>query len=162
MHELVLKCLTLTTRKVLGLPRILQMIERLKAEILESDEPFVWEVLPEGLVKEVFSVGVRSGWVFVLKPTCETPPHFHPNSVQFTAVIEGSGRIRVGEEERDVRLFDETSFKPVWYVIGEGVPHAVSTGGVPMVVVSFHTCPSGELLEVESESGRRRVYARMR
>jgi len=161
MCKLALKRLTLTAKKALDLPRILQIMERLKVEILESDEPFVWEVVPEELLEEVFSLGVRSGWVFVLKPSCETPVHFHPNSVQFTTVIEGSGRIRIGGEEKKVRLFDEVHPESCWYIIGRGVPHSITTGEVPMVVVSFHTCPPDEVLEVESESGRRRVYARV-
>ena len=155
-----LEYLTIVARKALDLPWVSQMIKRLKMEILCSDEPFIWEVLPEKLVGEVFSAGIRSGWVFVLKPNCKTPTHCHPNSVQYTAVLEGSGRIRIGGEEKEIRLFDPSCNEAAWYIIDEGVPHMVITGDAPMVVISFHTCPSDELLEVETRSGRRRIYVK--
>lgn len=56
--------------------------------------------------------------VFVLRPNCRTPAHFHPNSVQFTVVVEGNGRIKIGDVEKEVEVFDKDTHSPVWYVIG--------------------------------------------
>jgi hypothetical protein len=46
----------------------------------------------------------------------------------------------------------------VWCVIGEGVPHEFFPEETEMVVVSFHTCESSELEEIECGAGAKRLY----
>lgn len=121
---------------------------------------FIWKVLSEQLLGEAFPNGIRSGWIFVLKPNTCTPSHYHPNSVQHTAVIEGGGKIKIGKEEKEVETFDLQRKQPMWYVIPKNVPHAVNTRDRAMAVFSFHTCSPNELLEVETSSERSRFYER--
>lgn len=141
-------------------PHIPRTIGLLKREIAESEEPFIWRVLSEQLLGEAFPDGIQSGWIFVLKPNTRTPSHYHPNSVQHTAVIEGSGKIKIGREEKELQTFDLQRRQTMWYIVPKNLPHAVTTRDLAMVVFSFHTCPSSRLLEVETSSGRSRFYER--
>ena len=160
LSNIDLEHLTSLTKKALRAPHISHTIELLKREIIESEEPFIWRVLSEQLLGEAFPNGIQSGWIFVLKPNTHTPSHYHPNSIQYTAVIEGTGKIKIGREEKELQTFDPERRQPMWYVIPKNVPHAVITRDLAMVVFSFHTCPPGKLLEVETSSGRSRFYER--
>jgi len=150
--------LTNLTKRALKTPDILHTIQLLKEEIIGSEEPFIWKVLSEQPLLEKFPHGVQSGWVFALKPNTSTPPHRHPNSVQYTAITEGSGTIRIGKREREIQTFDPQKNQLTWYVIPKNVPHSVDTREQAVVVLSFHTCPPNELIEVETSSGRSRFY----
>jgi len=152
--------LTNLTKRALVSPTVLDMIELLKKEIVESEGPFVWRVLSEQLIGATFPRGILSGWIFVLKPDTCSPSHQHPNSVQYSAVVEGRGKIKIAEEEEEIRVFDPRGIQQVWYVIPKNVPHAVATRDRLNVVLSFHTCSSNELIEVETSSGRSRFYER--
>lgn len=153
-----LEQLTFLARKALSNPKILRQINFLKEKILESEESFIWRVLSEQLLEEKLPNGIRSGWIFVLKPNTHTPSHYHPNSVQYTLVIEGSGKIEIGQKKMTI---PDLQSNEGWYVIPKNVPHAVTVKEKVMVVLSFHTCPSNELLEIETQSGRSRYYARL-
>lgn len=158
MSNVDLDHLTSVTEKALRAPHILDMIALLKAEILKSKEPFIWKDLSEQLPREGLPNGIQSAWIFVLKPNITNPAHHHPNSAQHMAVIEGVGKIRIGREEKKIQIFDPQGNQPTWYIIPKNVSHAVTTKKRVMVVFSFHTCPSKELLEVEILSGRSRLY----
>ena len=160
MSNIDLEILSSLTKKALGIPYILETIKLLKKEILRSDESFIWKALSEQLLEETFPNEIQSGWIFVLKPDTTTPSHYHPNSVQYTTVIEGQGRIKIGEKEEEVRIFDSRRTSPIWYIIPENVSHSVTITNRAMVIFSFHTCPTKELVEVETSSGRSRVYER--
>ena len=134
------------------------MMEFLEAKILDSTEPFTWKVLSGRLLRESFPKEIQSAWIFALKPNIRTHSHYHPNSVQHTSVIKGSGKIIIGKDEKEVQTFDPQGMHPIWHVIAKNVPHAVTTGGRAMVVFSFHTCTPNELLEIETLSGRSRFY----
>lgn len=159
MLDVNLEDLTNLAKKTLASARILHRIALLKKEITKSKELFIWEVLPEGLLGETLPNGIRSAWIFFLKPDTCTPSHLHPNSVQYSAFIEGGGWIRIGGEEKEIQVFDLCG-KQAWYIIPKNVPHNVVTLGRANAVLSFHTCPSNELIEVETSSGRSRYYAR--
>lgn len=152
--------LTNLAKRALASPEILRLIGLLKKEVLEGEDPFVWRVLSEKVIKETFPEGILSGWIFVLKPNTCSPCHQHPNSVQHSVIIEGGGKIRIGKEEKEIQVSGLRGKQPVWYVIPKNVPHTVATRRRLNVVLSFHTCPSNELLEVETSSGRSRLYER--
>jgi gentisate 1,2-dioxygenase len=44
------------------------------------------------------------------------------------------------------------------YVIPENTPHSFQSGHEPLVLMSFHTVPVNDLVEIEIEGGRRRRY----
>jgi len=158
MQETDLSKLSLLVKKILKNRGVLNIIDGLKAQLLESNEPFVWATLPRQLIGEEFPKDIHSAWIFVLKPNYHTSAHYHPNSTQHTAVIEGSGRAKIGNQEVELQVFNSHDIQPIWYVIGKSVPHEFVTRDSPVVVISFHTCPANELIEVETESGSRRLY----
>jgi mannose-6-phosphate isomerase-like protein (cupin superfamily) len=160
MQETDLPKLTSLVKKILKNRDALNIINGLKAQLLESNEPFVWATLPRQLIGEEFPKGIHSAWIFVLKPNRHTSSHYHPNSTQHTAVIEGDGSARIGNQEVELQVFNPDDIQPIWYVIGKNISHEFMTGDSPVVVISFHTCPADELVEVETESGSRRLYER--
>jgi len=105
LSKVNLEQLTCLARKALSNPKILRQINFLKEKILESEESFIWRVLSEQLLEEKLPNGIRSGWIFVLKPNTHIPSHYHPNSVQHTLVIEGSGKIEIGQKKKTIPPF---------------------------------------------------------
>lgn len=160
MPETDLSKLTLLVKKMLKNRAVLNIIDVLKTQLLEGNEPFVWATLPHQLIGEDFPAGIRSAWIFVLRPRYHTSPHYHPNSIQHTTVIEGGGWAKIGDQEVELRVFNPHDIQPIWYVIEKGVSHEFVTRDSSVVVVSFHTCLANELVEVETESGSRRLYER--
>lgn len=158
MGDIDLEHLTSLTRKGLKKPQISLVINRLKTEILRCADPFIWNVLSEHLLGESLPKGIRSAWIFVIRPGICSPAHYHPNSVQFTTVIEGGGKIKIGEVETEVETRSPRGRQPIWYIIPKNASHGVITKDRAMVVFSFHTCISKELLEVETSGGRLRLY----
>jgi len=158
MGDIDLEHLTSLTRRALKKPQISLIINRLKTDILRCADPFIWSVLSEHLLGESFPKGIRSAWIFAIKPDICSPAHFHPNSVQYTIIVEGDGKMKIGEGEREVETFSPRGRQPIWYIISKNVSHEVITKDSVMVIFSFHTCVSKELLEVETSSGRSRLY----
>jgi quercetin dioxygenase-like cupin family protein len=69
--------------------------------------------------------------VVELAPNAVVPEHRHPNE-QIGMVIQGSGRFRVGDEERDVRPGS------TWRVLAD-VPHEMHVGPEGAVVIDVFT-----------------------
>lgn len=132
----------------------------LKAQLLDSSEPFVWETLPEHLIGEKFPTGVRSAWIFVLRARHHISSHHHPSSIQHTAVIEGDGWAKIGNQRIELQVFNPNGVQPIWYVVGKSVPPEFVTGDFPVVVISFYARNAHNLVEVETESGSKRIYER--
>ena len=64
-----------------------------------------------------------------LDPGGETAEHFHPNTEEIYYFIGGSGRMRLGEQEDEVRVGD-------CVVIPAGVAHKLwNTGGEPLALL---------------------------
>jgi hypothetical protein len=137
-----------------------EIVDGLKKELNYSEEPFVWSVLDLGSVNCALPERIKSGWVFVLKRDVPSGRHYHPNSVQHMAMIEGRGQSCVGNVRKEMVRFGTPGQPPetVWYVINEGVPHEFFPEETEMVVVSFHTCEARELEEVACGSGAERLY----
>jgi len=155
MNRKYLKKLCKATQKLLAEENIEKIISNLKIKIDKSKEPFIWHIVDiknfQGL-----PLNIKSAWIFVLKPNVSSHLHYHPNSVQHTTVIEGKGKIRIGNSYQNLRLFDAND-ETTWYIINKNVPHEF----FPMkktVIISFHTCLSHELIEIRCESGEKRIY----
>ncbi len=75
-------------------------------------------------------------------------------------VIEGRGQSKVAGKLRDMPQFGspQHSLEHQWYVIDQNVPHEFRPESSDMVVMSFHTVESADLIEVSTESGRTRRY----
>lgn len=160
MQEADLSKLTSLVERILRNRDVLNTIDDLKAQLLETNKPFVWATLPKDIIGKELPTSIHSAWIFVLRPNYHTSSHYHPNSTQHTAVIEGDGWAKIGNQEVELQVFNPHDIQPIWYVIGKNVPHEFVTRDSPVVVVSFHTCLADELVEVEIESGSRRLYER--
>jgi len=158
MRKDVLSKLTPLVKKMMQERDILDIIEDLKAQIGECNEPFIGVSIPEHRLRERFPSGIKSAWVFVIRSHTKFPSHHHPNSVQHTVVIEGAGKVKIGDREVEVKRFNPKDPRPIWYIIGKNTSHQFVTEDFPIVVISFHTCHARELIEVETESGRSRFY----
>jgi len=158
MQEADLSKLTVLVEKMLRNRKVLNIVDGLKAQLEESNEPFIWATLPEHLIGTEFPTGILSAWIFVLKPRYHTSSHYHPNSTQHTIVIKGDGWAKIGNKGVRLQVFDPNDLQPIWYVIGKSVPHEFVTEDFPVVVISFHTCHADDLIEVETETGSSRFY----
>lgn len=125
------------------------------AMIASGGEPFGWHFLDFAGVELPW--GIRSGAVFVLPAGSRPDAHRHPNSVQHMRVLSGSARLTLSG--KDGPASDEVidvGDRRVWVVIATDVVHgfAVAETG-DLEVVSFHTVPANEIVEVSSEGERR-------
>jgi hypothetical protein len=116
--------------------------------MLQTGEEFGWEFVSLGPLPEA----IASAGLFVLPAHSRPTPHRHPNSIQHMRRLAGEARVRLtlGDEVVD-RLVgaDER-----WVVIEADATHQIDVGDREFVVISFHTVPQAELLEV-TETGQR-------
>ena len=116
--------------------------------MLQTGEEFGWEFVSLGPLPE----GVASAGLFVLPARSRPTPHRHPNSIQHMRRLSGEARVRLtlGDEVMD-RLVGADAR---WVVIQADATHQIDVGDQEFVVISFHTVPQEELLEV-TETGQR-------
>ena len=141
-------------------PTIHSLVDTLKKQLQHTSEPFVWSTIDLQSITARLPERIRSGWIFVLMKDVPSGCHYHPNSIQHMVMIEGEGTSKVGAISRQMKRFGEPdcSLDDIWYVIPEGMPHEFFPRGGDMVVVSFHTCESDELQEINCDSGATREY----
>lgn len=158
VHSLdYLQQLTAVTEEILADPVTTAAISRLKMEIADASDPFVWTTLDITAHREKLPPEILSAWIFVLKRNTRSVAHYHPDSVQHMAVIEASGEAEIGGKRAALRPFDPRD-PTSWYVIEKNVLHEVFPADTNAVVLSFHTTAEDELVEIEAHSTKRRVY----
>ncbi len=135
-------------------------VERLKAALRGSSEPFVWSTLDLAAIPGGLPAAIKSGWIFLLRADRGSGCHYHPNSVQHMIAVNGRGRSVVGGVTREIVPFapDPHSIEAAWHVIDRNVPHEFFPEREDMAVVSFHTCEAAALEEVSCETGANRLY----
>lgn len=135
-------------------------VERLKGELAQSAETFVWETVGVDSIPSALPVSIRSCWIFQLRKDVPSGAHYHPNSVQHMVLVGGQGTSNVGGIRRPMIPFasPDHSLADKWLIIGENVPHEFIPEREDMTVVSFHTCDTSELEEIECETGGVRLY----
>ncbi len=117
-----------------------------------TDEPYGWGFLD--LSVAAVPDEIRSGSIFVLPGGTAPPGHRHPNSVQHMRVLSGEARVTIGSASEDSERHDIGPARR-WLVIPQNAFHSFELPGhQDLVVLSFHTVPQAELLEV-SDAGRR-------
>ncbi|HEU4433839.1 MAG TPA: cupin domain-containing protein [Pyrinomonadaceae bacterium] len=155
----LLRLLNDAVAEVVARPSIHRVIDDLKTQLQHTPEPFVWSTIDLQSLQSPLPDDIRSGWIFVLKKHVSSGCHYHPNSVQRMVMIEGEGTSKVGTVSGEMKQFGEESpLDETWYVIPEGVPHEFFPRDRDMVVVSFHTCESDQLEEINCDSGATRNY----
>lgn len=152
-----LKSLNVVAERLLNASSIKETIKALKIELQRSREPFVWRTINIKPLRDGLPKNIRSAWIFVLRKDTPSIAHYHPNSVQYTVMIEGKGKAIIGGAQKELKLFDPQN-KKTWLVIGKNTPHEFFPEELDMVVLSFHTCLGDELIEIEVNSGRERKY----
>jgi len=150
--------LNVVVERMLSDPSIKETINALKIELQRSREPFVWKTINIESMHDNLPKNIRSAWIFILRRDTPSAAHYHPNSVQYTAMIKGNGRAIIDGDHRELKPFDPTRDKKTWIVIGENIPHKFFPEEEDMVVISFHTCLDNELREIEVDSKRQRLY----
>jgi hypothetical protein len=147
---------------IIGQESFADTTQALKAKLDHSEEPFVWSVLNMNSLDCALPETIKSVWVFVLRRDVPSGCHYHPNSIQHMVVVEGKGLSRVGESQKRMVRFGapEVALNDVWHVVGENVPHEFFPEETDMVVVSFHTCPSNKLEEIDCATRQIRIYER--
>ena len=145
---------------IIAEPNTHALIHALKEEIKQTPEPFVWAVLDLQTISGYLPDNIKSCWIFALKKDTPSGCHYHPNSIQHMAMIEGEGTAKIGSSTSEMKRLDAAngSLPDVWYVIDEGVPHEFFPRRSDMVVISFHTCAANELEEISCDSGVTRIY----
>ena len=150
--------LNAAVEELLTRPSFHDLVNDLKLQLPNTAEPFVWSTVDPESITVSLPETIRSCWIFVLKKDVPSGCHYHPNSIQHMVMIEGAGTSKVGTSSGQMRRPGEASLDDVWYVIREGVPHEFFPSGSDVVVVSFHTCTSDELEEINCDSGATRNY----
>ena len=146
--------------RIIAEPNTHALIRALKEELKHTAGPFVWTTLDLQTIAGHLPDHIKSGWIFVLKRDTPSGCHYHPNSIQHMAMIEGEGTGKIGSATSELKRFDAANgARPdLWCVIDEGVPHEFFPRASDMVVISFHTCAANELEEISCTSGAARIY----
>lgn len=137
--------------------KIQSIIAELQKELLNSPEQFVWKTLNEHLTPQELDSEFKSAWMFVLRKNTPSEAHYHPNSIQYTAVIEGVGTFELDGIKSSLQKFDP-SIPETLYVINKGAPHEFFPGNKDLVVLSLHTAAEDELIEINCSENKERKY----
>ena len=138
---------------------IAEIIRSLKTELLTTSEPFVWAPLGLRAHDDTMPPEIHSAWIFALKADRWSGPHFHPNSIQHTIVLEGRGRSRIAGSESELRKFDPSDpSDDQWTIVEPSVPHEFYPQNEDLIVMSFHTAKPAELVEVSATTNEARHY----
>jgi oxalate decarboxylase/phosphoglucose isomerase-like protein (cupin superfamily) len=137
-------------------PLIDQAVDAAHRMLATSQEPFGWEFLDVGPGE--LPDGIGSAAVFVLPAGTSPPGHHHPNSTQHMRVLAGGATVTLrpaaGPARHDPVRYGVGARRP-WLVIPEGVVHEIEVPpGEDLVVLSFHTVPQDDLLEVSAAGER--------
>jgi hypothetical protein len=145
---------------IIAEPKTDALIGALREELKQTPEPFVWVTLDLKTMPAHLPDNIKSCWIFVLKKDTPSGCHYHPNSIQHMAMIEGEGTAKIGFLTSELKRLNAAngSLPDVWCVIDEGVPHEFFPRRSDMVVISFHTCTVNELEEISCDSGLARIY----
>ena len=132
-------------------------IKELKQELLNTSEQFVRKTLNEHLSVQELESEFKSVWMFVLRKNTPSEAHYHPNSIQYTAVIEGEGNFELDGIKSSLQKFNP-SVPETLYVINKGMPHEFFPGNKDLVVLSLHTVNAEDLIEINCAQGKERNY----
>jgi hypothetical protein len=160
MNEIELQKLDTAVAYLLRRESFATTVKRLKRELAESKEAFVWSTVALDAIPCELPAAIKSCWIFHLRKDVSSGCHFHPNSIQHMAMVTGQGLSIVGDTRRPLVSFasSENSLAEKWHVIGQNVPHEFIPERDDMTVVSFHTCDVNELEEIECATGGKRLY----
>ena len=135
---------------------VISAIAELQKELPHSTEQFVRKTLNELLNEDSDCEEFRSAWLFVIKKNAPSKAHYHPNSIQYTAIIDGPGLCEIGDAKYILQNFNPLN-PDTLYVIAGGTPHEFFPGDKDLVVLSLHTAKPEELIEIDFASGKKEL-----
>jgi hypothetical protein len=154
-----LRLLDAAVKCLLGQEWFETTLARLEGELMRSKETFVWATVDLETIPLVLPDEIKSGWIFRLRWDVPSGAHYHPNSVQHMTVVAGAGEAVVSGESRTMVQFQKPApMGERWLVIDQNAAHEFVPVGGDMTVVSFHTCGTEELEEIECDTGGLRHY----
>ena len=136
---------------------VASLIEKLKSELRSSPEQFVWKTINEHLAEQELESEFKSAWMFILRKNTPSEAHYHPNSTQYTAVIDGEGNFDLDGVKISLQKFNPM-LPETLFVINKGKPHEFFPGNKDLVVLSLHTVTEDELIEINCSQGKERKY----
>ncbi len=157
MNDDFLKKLAEATNVVLQDPNINKTIIMLRKQIQKISDPFVWNSIEPSIFNRFLPPEIKSIWIFVLKKDVPSILHYHPNSTQHTVMLEGKGSVKIGTKYKQLKLFNPEDAE-CWCVIEKNTPHEFYPRDSDMVVISYHTCASEELIEIRCDTHEQRFY----
>lgn len=160
MDDKDLKILSSAVESLIRQESFSATVERLELALSTSSEAFVWAAVDLASLPCQVPRSIKSCWIFHLRKDVPSGSHYHPNSVQHMALVSGQGMSNVGGVRQQMVLFASPGASPAgkWIIIGQDVPHEFTPRGENMTVVSFHTCPAAELIEIDCKTGEGRFY----
>ncbi|HDS09547.1 MAG TPA: cupin domain-containing protein [Firmicutes bacterium] len=117
--------------------KVLIMKDRLKT----SGEPYLFQDLDIEKYRSDLPSNIETIRLYILKENTPSIEHYHPNSIQHTIIAEGGGTVKIDGMERDLKELE-------LIIIPEKVPHEFFPGPEKVVLFSFHTCESEDLIEL--------------
>jgi len=137
-------------------PLIDEAVDAARRMLVTSQEPFGWQFIDVG--SGDLPDGIRSVAVFVLPAGTCPPGHHHPNSTQHMRVLAGQATVTLrstGSPAHHDPVRYGVGAQAPWLVIPQSVVHELEVlPGEELVVLSFHTVPQEDLLEVSSAGER--------
>jgi len=137
-------------------PLIDEAVDAARRMLVTSQEPFGWQFIDVG--SGDLPDGIRSVVVFVLPAGTCPPGHHHPNSTQHMRVLAGQATVTLrstGSPAHHDPVRYGVGAQAPWLVIPQSVVHELEVlPGEELVVLSFHTVPQEDLLEVSSAGER--------
>jgi mannose-6-phosphate isomerase-like protein (cupin superfamily) len=131
-------------------------VDAARQMLASSQEPFGWEFIDIGAGD--LPDGIGSAAVFVLPAGTHPPGHHHPNSTQHMRVLAGLATVTLrpaGSPARHGPVRYGVGVQRPWLVIPQGVVHEIEvTPEADLAVLSFHTVPQEDLLEVSAAGER--------
>ncbi len=155
-HDLLRK-LAEPTNLILKDPNVKKIIKELKGQICKISDPLVWSSIEPSAFKKFLPPEIKSIWIFVLKKDVPSILHYHPNSTQYTVMLEGRGSVKIGAKYKELKLFDPDDAE-CWCIIEKNTPHEFYPRETDMVVISYHTCASKELIEIRCDTHTQLFY----
>ena len=143
--------------ELINRPEFDVMVSELKKKLRNSKHPYVWKRIIFPDMKTSLPLELKSNWIFVLKENVPSESHYHPNSTQHMAILEGTGKAIIGNQSLVLENYDPNKKESI-YVINENQPHEFFPVNEDIVVLSFHTCNAEDLIEINLKEGTERKY----
>lgn len=149
--DAAIPALDAVVRSSLATAAVGDALRRVLHQLESSSEEMAWEVIPLTALGSDLPEGIRSCWVFGIRPGAETGAERHPNSHQRSLSLTGSGTFELrraeGWEPHALVSDDRAGHEQRWVTIPPATWHRLFVDNQAWGMVSFHTVAPEELVE---------------